>query len=355
MNYNSMSAAAARNEAPYEGASAPAEEKKQKKTEKKKKRRRRMLYVLIFVAAFLAGVASKRISPSWAKDYTAEWDDSLGTLEKDLPYGDKPAQKYDLYLPADDTKDSYGLVIYLHPGGFTSGDKSGDVNMLSWLCKKGYVAAGINYTLFTEENPDANIYTQSVEIRDAVPVIVDKAKQLGYNITEMAAGGGSAGHCLAMLYAYRDADTSPVPVKFVFGAVGPSSFYPEDWSCYGLNNTDDEETLKKAAGLFGVMAGKQITPDMFGTPAYDDAMKDISALLNIDDDTVPSLFCYGACDKVQSFAASKRLDAALTEHGIVHDYFVCKHSGHGLQNDKAVMHEYSKKLVEYLDTYLPVE
>lgn len=333
---------------------SPADKKKQKKAEKKKKRRRRMLYVLVFIGAFLAGVASKRISPAWAKEYSAKWDDSLGTLKKDLPYGDKPAQKYDLYLPADDTKDAYGLVIYLHPGGFTSGDKADDVDMLSWLCKKGYVAAGINYTLFSDKNPDANIYTQSVEIRDAVPVVVRKAKELGYNVTEMAAGGGSAGHCLAMLYAYRDADTSPVPVRFVFGAVGPSSFYPEDWGCYGLDK-GDKKSLEAAAGLFGTMAGKKITPDMFGTPAYDEAMKDVSALLNINDDTVPSLFCYGACDRVQSFPASKRLDSALTEHGIVHDYFVCEHSGHGLQNDSAVMHEYSKKLVEYLDTYLPVD
>lgn len=336
------------------GADGAPQEAAEKKALKKKRRKRRLLYVLVFIGAFLAGMASKTISPAWSKEYSVAWDDSLGTLEKDLPYGDKPAQKYDLYLPADDTKEAYGLVIYLHPGGFTTGDKSGDEKMLSWLCKKGYVAAGINYTLFTEENPDANIYTQSVEIRDAVPVVVEKAKELGYNITEMAAAGGSAGHCLAMLYAYRDADTAPVPVKMVFGAVGPSSFYPEDWSSYGFDKGTDE-ALEGAAGLFGKMAGKEITPDMFGSPAYDEAMKDISPLLQITDETVPSLFCYGAYDKVQPFAASKRLDAALTEHGIPHDYLIAPHSGHGLQNDSAVMHEYSQKMEEYLDTYLPVK
>ena len=313
-----------------------------------------MLTVLAFIGAFLAGMASKTISSPKIKGYSVSWNDSLGTLEKDLPYGNKPAQKYDLYLPADNTKDFYGLVIYLHPGGFTGGDKSGDEKMLSWLCRKGYVAAGINYTLFSDENPDANIYTQSEEIRDAVPKVVEKAKELGYNISEMAAGGGSAGHCLAMIYAYRDADTSPVPVKMVFGAVGPSSFYPEDWSMYGFDR-GTEDALEAAAGLFGTMSGKKITPDMFGTAAYDEAMKDISPLLQITDDTVPSLFCYGAYDKVQPFAASKRLDAALTEHGIPHDYLVAPHSGHGLQNDNAVMGDYLEKMEEYLDTYLPVD
>jgi len=68
-----------------------------------------------------------------------------------------------------------------------------------------------------------------------MPVVIAEAEKLGYHIDEMAISGGSAGHSLAMLYAYRDADTSPVPVRMVFGAVRPSCFYPEDWNSYGLD------------------------------------------------------------------------------------------------------------------------
>ena len=75
----------------------------------------------------------------------------------------------------------------------------------------------------------------------------------------------------------------------------------------------------------------------------------------VDDNTVPSLLCYGAYDKVQGFPASKRLDEALTAHNIPHDYIVCEHSGHGLQNDNKEFHEYYQKIEEYLDTYLPVK
>ena len=80
-----------------------------------------------------------------------------------------------------------------------------------------------------------------------MPVVIAEAKKLGYHIDEMSIGGGSAGHCLAMLYAYRDAETSPVPVRMVFGAVGPSSFYPEDWGCYGLDKNTEES--KEAAAV----------------------------------------------------------------------------------------------------------
>lgn len=330
---------------------------KQVNTTAKPKKRGRVMWAFIYIAAFLIalgiGAASKMIQPSWAKDYTVAWNDSVGTAHKDISYGEAESNKFDLYVPADNSRECYGLVVYLHAGGFTTGDKADDEKMLEWLCSKGYVAAGINYTLRNETN-EASVYTQSMEIKESIPVVIAEAEKLGYHIDEMSISGGSAGHCLAMLYAYRDADTSPVPVKMVFGAVGPSSFYPEDWGCYGFDQ-NTAESREAAAGLFSVMAGKELSADMFGTPAYDEAMKDISALLWVDDNTVPSLFCYGAHDKVQGFPASKRLDEALTAHNIPHDYIVCEHSGHGLQNDNKESHKYYQKVEEYLDKYMPVK
>ena len=221
--------------------------------------------------------------------------------------------------------------------------------MLQWLCAKCYVAAGINYTLVTEDHPDANVYTQSAEIRDSIPHVLTAAAERGYQIDRMAVAGGSAGHTLAMLYAYRDGPDSPVPVKLTFGAVGPSCFYPEDWGCFGL-----DQSPEGAAALFGAMSGEAITPDMIGTPAYDEAVKSISAVAWIDENSPPTVCAYGAHDKVQAFPASQRLAAALKEHGVPHEYIVFPHSGHGLQNDNRLYALYMDKVCEYLDTYMGV-
>ena len=102
------------------------------------------------------------------------------------------------------------------------------------------------------------------------------------------------------------------------------------------------------------MCGKSLTVDLFGTPSYNEAVKDVSALLWVDENTVPSLLAYGAHDKVQPYLASLRLDRALTEHGVPHDYIVFEHSGHGLQNDDKQYIQYMRKVTEYLNTYLPV-
>lgn len=251
------------------------------------------LYVGIFIAVFTLSAAIKLVSNPLGDDFSVDWNDSVGTVYSDIPYGDGDANKFDLYVPADRSRQHYGLVVYLHAGGFTSGDKADDAQALQWLCAQGFVAAGINYTLFSEQHPGANILTQSLEIKESMDAVVAEAAKLGYPVNEMAIGGGSAGVCLALLYAYRDAAESPVPVRFVFEAVGPSSFYPEDWGNYGL---DKPEAQAEAAGLFGVMTGAKLTPDMFGTPAYDAAVKDASALLWVTKDAVPTVMAYGTHD-----------------------------------------------------------
>lgn len=112
---------------------------------KEKKRGRVMwgfLYAGTFVAAFAASAVFKMKYNPLGKKYTVAWSDSVGKIYKDLVYGKEEANKFDLYVPADTGKESYGLVIYLHAGGFTTGDKSGDADILKWLCSKGYVAAG---------------------------------------------------------------------------------------------------------------------------------------------------------------------------------------------------------------------
>lgn len=308
--------------------------------------------IIVFIISFVIGIVTKvAIKPSWAKKYSVAWSDELGTKYTDIPYGEGEANKFDMYLPKDNSKENYGLVVYLHAGGFTAGDKADDIEMLSWLCSKGYVAVGINYTLRTEQN-SASILSQSNELKSAIPVVIQKAKEYGYNINEMAIAGGSAGHCLAMIYAYRDAEESPVPVKLTFGAVGPSSFYAEDWGIFGIGY-DTDESRTAGAILFSVMSGEEITPEMIEDGSYLEKVKPISAADWITKDSAPTVVAYGTCDKVQPFLASKRLLKALQDNNVDYKYFEMAHSGHGLQNDNKLYQEYMEAVEEYLNKYMP--
>lgn len=312
------------------------------------------LCIFIFVLTFILGIISKfAIQPSWKKEYSVKWSDEIGTRISDVSYDSGEANKFDLYLPKDNTKENYGLVVYLHAGGFTSGDKKDDEDMLAWLTSKGYVAAGINCTLRTEDN-DKSILSQSNEIKSAIPVVIEEAKKHGYNIDKLTMAGGSAGHCLAMIYAYRDAKDSPVPVVFTFGAVGPSSFFREDWDNYGLDK-DADEAIEAAAGLFSVMGGVEITTDMIKNGSYQELMKPVSAYAWIDENSVPTVVAYGKYDRVQPYKGSLRLKKALEDNNIDFKYFELPHSGHGLQNDDKVVKQWMEAIDEYLAKYMPVE
>lgn len=321
---------------------------------KKERKKGKRMFIFTCIVAFIISFVGSAIfkvtyQPKWAKKYSVDWDDSIGTIYKDISYGDKESNKFDLYVPKDNSKENYGLIVYLHAGGFTSGDKSDDTSMLEWLCSKGYVTAGINYTLRTNEN-NASVYSQSMEIKEAMPVVVEEAKKLGYNLNEMVISGGSAGGTLAMLYAYRDAEESPIPVKMMFEMVGPSSFFAEDWDTYGLNKSNEA-----AAGLFGVMLGGEIDKDKIGTSELQEIMKPISAYTWVNENSVPSVIAYGKYDKVCPFKTARHLVNALEDNNVDYKYFEAPHSGHGLQNDNKIYKEFMDTVIEYLDKYMPVE
>lgn len=307
--------------------------------------------ILVFMLAFSAGVVSKfAIQPGWAKAYGMAWSDEIGTLKEDLSYGDGEANKFDLYLPKDSGKAHYGLAVYLHAGGFTTGDKSGDRSTLAWLCSKGYVAAGINYTLPTDTNP-ANVLTQSNEIKAAIPAVIQAAAAEGYPIDKMTVAGGSAGHTLAMIYAYRDGKDAPVPLVFTFGAVGPSSFVAEDWGILGIG-LDTEGSRMAGAVLFSAMSGQEIAPEEMADGSYLKKVHPIAAADYVAENPVPTVVAYGAHDRVQPFDASKRLERALQESGADYRYFVMEHSGHGLQNDNKTYAAYMETVEAYLQKYM---
>ncbi len=85
----------------------------------------------VFLISFIGSVIFKlTYQDPRMKEYSVNWNDDVGTVYTDLSYGREAANKFDLYLPADNEIKAYGLVVYLHAGGFTSGDKSDDASML---------------------------------------------------------------------------------------------------------------------------------------------------------------------------------------------------------------------------------
>ena len=269
-------------------------------------------------------------------------DSSRYTVEYDLDTDGRETTKYDLYLPANaDTSKNYSLIFYIHGGGFTGGDKADGKYWCPYYASKGMVAVSVNYTL-SKGDGVANLNTMFAELRNTIQVVIDDCARRGYSITEMATTGGSAGGCLAMLVAYREPETLPIPIRFVFEQTGPASFEPDGWG--------QTENAGRAA-FVSMMTGKTFTAEDVGTDAYQQAIDEISPAALVNQSSIPTILAYGPKDKVVPPDIKYRLIEKLDEYGVVYDYIEFPHSGHGLLDDLDKSEEFYKLSDLYMERY----
>ena len=268
-----------------------------------------LVCILAFICFFVLGIVSKFwIKPSWAKKYEAEMTPETEHCIRISLTGIRRSRS----LTSICLRTAQKIIMVLWCI-FMPGDLRREINPTTGKCCHGFVPRDMWRRGSTIRSGRKNIRMRAfIHSRWKKRGCAESGRssgRYGYPVSEMAAAGGSAGHTLAMIYAYRDADASPVPVKLLFGAVGPSGFYAEDWDIYGLDR-DTEEAREAAAGLFGVMGGTELTPEMIEDGSYIEKMKPVSAVMWVDEDTVPSVVAYGNYDKVQPFKGSLRLRKA---------------------------------------------
>lgn len=108
----------------------------------------------------------------------------------DLPYaGLSPAQKLDLYLPAEGDG-PFPVVLHIHGGGFESGDKR-DIHLTPYLqgLERGYAVASVNYRLSGEALFPAGLQ----DVKAAIRWLRANSAQYHLDANKMAACGGSSG------------------------------------------------------------------------------------------------------------------------------------------------------------------
>lgn len=270
-----------------------------------------------------------------------------GEVIKNIKYGDGQLENYDLYLPKDNSKNEYSLILYIHGGGFTGGDK-GSIDAIrygEYFANKGYVVASVNYTLRTNET-NTSVKEMYDEVISSLNSIVKKSEEKGYYLTEMATTGGSAGGCLAMLVAYKNPSELILPIRLVFQEVGPASFEPELWEI-----TDDIEKVN----FVNTITGEKFNVSDMNSKEYQDAIDSLSVDKMINENSVPMILAYGLKDNVVNPKAKYPLLEALEKYNITHDYIEFPNSGHGLLGDKDKLDVYYSKIEEYLQTYMPVK
>jgi hypothetical protein len=120
-------------------------------------------------------------------------------ITRDLEFGSDPMQKLDIFTSGTGT--GKPILIYVHGGGFTRGDKHrpGEFmydNIMAWAVQNGMVAAQLNYRLA----PKAVYPAANDDVAAGVKYVRDHAREYGGDPTKIVVWGHSAGASLVGIY-----------------------------------------------------------------------------------------------------------------------------------------------------------
>lgn len=120
-------------------------------------------------------------------------------------YGNLVELKMDIYEPHGDKASKRALIIFIHGGGFTGGDKATKqwVFLCTTFAKRGYVTASINYRLQKPGDVTKHAITQAMhDAKAAVRYFRKYAEQWRIDTSRIALVGGSAGAITALHATY---------------------------------------------------------------------------------------------------------------------------------------------------------
>ncbi len=130
------------------------------------------------------------------------------TIQNDIAYDSYDLTKFDIAIPQSDTPT--GLVIYIHGGGFTSGDKSAIregnnlTNAIHFL-NNNIAVASINYRLLENANTETvGVLKPLHDARRALQYIRSRAEDFNIDKDNIVLNGSSAGAGTSLWIATRD-------------------------------------------------------------------------------------------------------------------------------------------------------
>lgn len=291
--------------------------------------------LIIFSSIQLIGYSESNTSASANNTEEASASGTIVCNFKDIAYGSHPNQTFDLNLPIGSRAET-GLVVFLHGGGWVSGDKCSANESLSILgSNKDYATASINYRFAGEDKAD--IYDIINDITTSLKHIKSMAGGYGVNITKLILCGNSAGGQLALLYSYKYSNISPITPVGTFVTASVPDLTADAF--YKNNILGDEEYM---CSLISKVCGVTLTAKT--RASYNSLLRELSPVNFVTKDTVPTIIMHGTNDKIAPYSGAKLLDDVLTENCVNHELITVEKAGHGVLKN-AEKKKYAEELM----------
>jgi triacylglycerol lipase len=226
-------------------------------------------------------------------------------VTRDVAYGPDPLQKLDVFDPqrSAPSRDDQRLakatrrpvLLFVHGGGFTRGDKKQTDNMLLWGASNGMVGVDINYRLAPKDPWPAG----QQDLKAAIAWVRANITRFGGDPDRIFLWGHSAGANHVADYVGHTELQGP-EARGVKGAIIMSAFYP--------------------AAL-----GAQPNPYYGSDPSLQTSDASVARMVKAK---VPLYVINAECDPEGFVAYETALDAGLTKAGTAHGRLVAKDHGH---------------------------
>lgn len=179
----------------------------------------------------------------------------------EIQYGDDILQHMDVYLPADRTSNTK-LLVFIHGGGWNTGDKSDFTVILSSLKGNGFAYANLNYRL-ANAAIGITLEDQAADIRAALDLLIAKSTDFVISPDQIIIAGHSAGGHLALYTAYHN--NGDGAIKAAISLAGPTDV-TDDYFVYTPDLALLVENMTGTAYAADSTAWANASPVNFVTP-----------------------------------------------------------------------------------------
>lgn len=241
-------------------------------------------------------------------DVVVPQDYSTSKILLNASYASSSEQKMDIYLPANRSSATTKVIIAIHGGGWSGGDKSDFTQFVDTMRRRlpDYAIFNLNYRLAT----GTNLFpTQENDVKSAIQFILDHSGEYGIS-QKFVLMGASAGAHLALLQGYKY--SSQINPKAIISFFGPTDLI--DMYRHPTNSF-------VPSGLVAVI-GK--------TPEQDSLLYANSSPINfVKGSSSPTILLHGGADPLVSPNQSASLKTKLTAAGVVNQYVFYPTEAHG--------------------------
>jgi acetyl esterase/lipase len=231
---------------------------------------------------------------------------------KNVSYGSDTAQKMDVYLPEGRNTDTTKIILFIHGGSWSGGDKSEFNEAIVAIRKRlpDLAMFNMNYRLLGYGGIN-RFPAQIDDIKSALSFIKDKATLFNINPEKIVLVGASAGAHLALLQAYKYNDDGRI--KAVVDLFGPTDLKD-------LYNNHPVPAASQPV-LVGLLGATPVT----NAAAYREA----SPINYVTATSVPTKIFHGGADFVVPVSQSIALKAKLQANNVKVDMTTYSQEGHG--------------------------